>query len=40
MKRKFVLAVAVFLLLFAGGVISNAQVKRVQMHIDGYLCGN
>ena len=26
--------------LFGSAASSNAQVKRVQMHIAGYLCGN
>jgi hypothetical protein len=39
MKRdfRFVLIAVMFLL---GGVGANAQVKQVQMHIAGYLCGN
>jgi hypothetical protein len=28
------------MLLFVNGEGVSAQVKRVQMHIDGYLCGN
>ena len=28
------------LLLLGSAVSSTAQVKRVQMHIAGYLCGN
>jgi hypothetical protein len=41
-KRKIVLiaAAGLVLLLFGGAVVTNAQVKRVQMHIGGYLCGN
>jgi len=27
-------------LVFGGATRSAAQVKRVQMHIAGYLCGN
>ncbi|MDX6575831.1 MAG: hypothetical protein QOE96_1784 [Blastocatellia bacterium] len=27
-------------ILFGGAASSSAQVKRVQMHIAGYLCGN
>jgi hypothetical protein len=27
-------------LLFGSATSSSAQVKRVQMHIAGYLCGN
>jgi hypothetical protein len=26
--------------LFGGAASAKAQVKRVQMHIGGYLCGN
>ena len=26
--------------LFGGAASASAQVKRVQMHIGGYLCGN
>ena len=41
MKRKFVAAFAGLLLLFFGNAVgASAQVKRVRMHIDGYLCGN
>lgn len=41
MKRKFILTIAVFAaVLFGNGLSANAQVKRVQMHIGGYLCGN
>ena len=28
------------IVLFGGAANSSAQVKRVQMHIAGYLCGN
>ena len=31
---------AVMVLVFGGAARSQAQVKRVQMHIAGYLCGN
>lgn len=41
MKRKFILTFAIFIVLLLGGSWSaNAQVKRVEMHIGGYLCGN
>jgi hypothetical protein len=40
MQRKFVIPIFAFLLLFAWVDHSSAQVKRVQMHIEGYLCGN
>ena len=33
-------AVLVLVLLFGGAATAMAQVKRVQMHIAGYLCGN
>ena len=37
MKTK-ILFTATLLLLF--GSVASAQVKKVQMHIAGYLCGN
>jgi hypothetical protein len=40
MKRKIIIAFVGLLFLFGGALSSNAQVKRVQMHIGGYLCGN
>ena len=40
MKRKMILALAGLSFLFGSTVSLNAQVKRVQMHIAGYLCGN
>jgi hypothetical protein len=39
MRRTF-LAVVGLVLLFGSAGNSSAQVKRVQMHIAGYLCGN
>ena len=33
-------ATLTLLLLLGSAVTSTAQVKRVQMHISGYLCGN
>ena len=40
MRRNMLLAVVGLALLFGGAGTSTAQVKRVQMHIGGYLCGN
>lgn len=40
MKRKFILIIFVFVVLFANALSANAQIKRVEMHIGGYLCGN
>jgi hypothetical protein len=40
MKRYSLLALAGLVLLFGGASTSKAEVKRVQMHIAGYLCGN
>jgi hypothetical protein len=40
MKRSTVLALVGLVLLFGSARSSSAQVKRVQMHIAGYLCGN
>lgn len=39
MKKKAVLIISL-VLVFGGATRSQAQVKRVQMHIAGYLCGN
>jgi hypothetical protein len=36
--RKRILVAAILLVASAGS--SMGQVKRVQMHIAGYLCGN
>jgi hypothetical protein len=41
MKRRNIFVFgAAFALLAMSGVNAMAQVNRVQMHIDGYLCGN
>ena len=40
MKRNIILALLGLVLLFGGASSSRAEVKRVQMHIAGYLCGN
>lgn len=40
MKRKVTLALLGLVLLFGGATSSRAEVKRVKMHIAGYLCGN
>jgi len=40
MKKKSALIVFGLVLIFGGASSSPAQVKRVQMHIAGYLCGN
>ena len=40
MSRNFSFGIFVLVLLFGSAVSATAQVKQVQMHIDGYLCGN
>jgi hypothetical protein len=40
MRRNVFLAILGLVLLFGSATSSSAQVKRVQMHIAGYLCGN
>lgn len=40
MRRNITLALLGLVLLFGGATSSRAEVKRVQMHIAGYLCGN
>ncbi|HEV7376794.1 MAG TPA: hypothetical protein VGN95_18915 [Pyrinomonadaceae bacterium] len=40
MKRNFIPALLGLVLVFGNATSSSAEVKRVQMHIAGYLCGN
>jgi len=40
MKRNLLLTSAALVLLFVSASSSRAQVKQIQMHIAGYLCGN
>jgi hypothetical protein len=40
MKKNTILATLGLMLLIGSAANLNAQVKRVQMHIGGYLCGN
>jgi len=40
MKEKTALIFFGLALVLGGATRSDAQVKRVQMHIAGYLCGN
>ncbi|HKY27598.1 MAG TPA: hypothetical protein VJM12_06595 [Pyrinomonadaceae bacterium] len=40
MKKKAALIIVGLVVLFGGANRSDGQVKRVQMHIAGYLCGN
>ena len=40
MKRNIFLASLGLVLLFGSMNSSQAQVKQVEMHIAGYLCGN
>jgi len=40
MKRNTSIAILGLILLFGNAASSAAQVKRVQMRIGGYLCGN
>lgn len=40
MRRNFSVVLLSLVLLFGGAGSSSAQVKRVQMRIGGYLCGN
>jgi hypothetical protein len=40
MRRNTFIAILGLVLLFGSTVSSTAQVKRVQMQIAGYLCGN
>jgi len=40
MRRTPFIAILAVVLLFGSAASSAAQVKQVQMHIAGYLCGN
>ena len=40
MKSLSTVALGVIVFLLAGAGTGLAQVKRVEMKIDGYLCGN
>ena len=40
MRRNVLLVLLGLVLLFGGAGASSAQVRRVEMHIGGYLCGN
>ena len=40
MRRKTSIMILGLVLLFGSAGSSPAQVKRVQMRIAGYLCGN
>jgi hypothetical protein len=37
MTKKIYSALLAMLLL---GIVAQAQVRQIEMHIDGYLCGN
>jgi len=39
-SKKYVISTAAFAAILLTGMTAFAQVKRVQMHIAGYLCGN
>ena len=38
--KKAIITTAAFAFIILTGMTAAAQVKRVQMHIAGYLCGN
>ena len=40
MRRNTIIAIFDLVLVFGSASGASAQVKRVQMHIAGYLCGN
>ena len=40
MKRNITRALIGLVLLFGGATRSSSEVKRIEMHIGGYLCGN
>jgi len=40
MRRNILLALIGLVLLFGNTTSSSAEVRRVEMRIGGYLCGN
>ncbi len=38
--KRYIISTAAFAAILMTGMTAFAQVKRVQMHIAGYLCGN
>lgn len=40
MQKSIVRSLAGLILVFSTTAMSFAQIKQVQMKIDGYLCGN
>lgn len=40
MRRKIALAMMGLVLLFGSAGTSMAEVRRIEMRIAGYLCGN
>ena len=40
MRRNIFLATVGLVFLFGNVINSQAQVKQIEMHIAGYLCGN
>ena len=40
MRRHTFIVTIGLIVVFGSAVSSAAQVKRVEMHIAGYLCGN
>ena len=40
MRNKSIIVVVAAAISFLAAYDASAQVKRVQMHIAGYLCGN
>jgi hypothetical protein len=40
MRRNILPAAMGLVFLFGSAGVSRAEVRRIQMHIAGYLCGN
>lgn len=40
MKRNIARSLTGLILLMSATLMTSAQVKQIQMKIDGYLCGN
>jgi hypothetical protein len=40
MKKRIIHSLVSLMLLLGATAVTSAQIKQIQMKIDGYLCGN
>ena len=39
-KRSLTLAMSLLLMVFAFNTLADAQIEKVTMYLEGFLCGN